>query len=112
MTDMKPEISRKLRYFLAEIFVIDFILLVGGWTLLHFNCEYVGYQQAADSMLIAALIISFIISAIACVWLTAITYRQVSMDWDILLHARHHYSETNPPLHSWPYRCESMEMYL
>lgn len=64
---MKPsKTSQKQRFFLAEFFILDFILLVGGWTLLHFNSQYVGYQQAAGIMLVSALIISFTISALAC----------------------------------------------
>ncbi len=62
----ETQASRKKRLFLAEIFILDFFLLVGGWTLLHFNSQYVGYQQAAGIMLGSALIISFIISALAC----------------------------------------------
>jgi hypothetical protein len=61
-----PRRPRKLCLFLAGFFVLDFILLVGGWTLLNFNSQYIGYQQAAGTMLVSALIISFIISALAC----------------------------------------------
>jgi hypothetical protein len=64
---MNPEQpSVKLRLLLIGIFVLDFMFLVGGWTLTHYDYQYDLIQDIASTMLLGALIISFIISALAC----------------------------------------------
>jgi hypothetical protein len=59
--------SQKERYYLAEIFVLIFILMVGGWTIVgHFDSEYVGYQNTGAWMLIGGGILAAESSAYAC----------------------------------------------
>ena len=58
--------SRAKRYLFAEIFVIYYICLVGGVTLLRLPDEYEGYRGFATELLVAAIWISFFQSTLMC----------------------------------------------
>lgn len=63
MSKLSP---RAQRYLFAEIFVIYYICLVSGATLLRLPDEYEGYRGFAADILVAALWISFFQSTLMC----------------------------------------------